>query len=62
LRGWLTFNLGRDWYAALWQEWESRFTGEIPRTYVARDQLGWFLGTQVGGFDCDEFTPVDGPL
>lgn len=62
LRGWLVFNLGRDWYAALWQEWESRFTGEIPRTYIARDQLGWFLGTECGDYDCDEFTPVDGPL
>lgn len=62
LRGWLVFNLGRDWYAALWQEWESRYTGEIPRTYVSRDSIGWFLGTECGAYDCDEFESVDGPL
>jgi hypothetical protein len=62
LRGWLVFTLGRDWYAALWQEWESRFTGEIPRTYAGRDSLGWFLGTQCGDYDCDEFESVAGPL
>jgi hypothetical protein len=62
LRSWYTFALGADWYGALWQEWESRFTGEIPRTYVSRDSLGWFLGTECGAYDCDEFESVAGAL
>jgi hypothetical protein len=58
----LTKYMGKDWYPALWQEFESRVSGEIPRTYVSRDAFGVFLGTQVGKYECDEFEPTDGPL
>jgi len=52
--------MGKDWYSALWQEFESRISGEIPRTYVNVDAFGWFLGTQCGAYECDEFEPLNG--
>jgi hypothetical protein len=47
--------MGAGWASALWQEFESRVTGEIPRTYREEDAFGAFLGTECGAYEPDEF-------
>jgi len=47
--------MGKDWASALWQEFESRISGEIPRTYRGEDAFGVFLGTECGAYEPDLF-------
>ena len=60
LRSWYTFDLGADWYGALWQEWESRFTGEIPRSQVDvfMPKYGPLLTTVCGDYVNEDSVPI----